>query len=149
MQELANNRKAYFDYEILEKFEAGMALLGHEVKSIKSGRMGLAGSYVVVRNGEANLLNSDIPPYQAKNTPKDYNPSRTRKLLLTNKEIRYLEGKQKESHLTLVPLKAYNKHGLIKLEFALAKGEKLFDKRETIKKRETERNIKRAMHGEY
>ncbi|MCX6736721.1 MAG: SsrA-binding protein, partial [Candidatus Parcubacteria bacterium] len=97
----------------------------------------------------ATLLNADIPAYQPKNTPIDYNSKRTRLLLLNKKEIKYLEGKQRESHLTLVPLKVYNKHGLVKLVFGLAKGKKTFDKRETIKKREAKLKIGRALRGDY
>jgi len=146
---LAENKKAFFDYEILEKFEAGLVLFGFEVKAIKNRRLNLAGSYVIAKNGRVYLINATIPPYQPKNTPPDYNPLRNRQLLLTKKELKYLEGKQRESHLTLVPLRVYNKHNLIKLEFALAKGKKTFDKREIIKKREAQRKINRVLKGNF
>jgi SsrA-binding protein len=145
MKTLANNKRAVFDYQILEKFEAGIALLGHEVKAIRIGRISLAGSYVVLKGEEVFLINCNIPPYQPKNTPSDYDPKRSRKLLLKKREIRRLLGKKKEQGLTLVPLKVYTKNKLIKVEVGLAKGKKKFDKREAIKKREAERNIKRAL----
>ena len=115
MEIIIKNRRAYFDYKIIEKFEAGIVLIGHEVKSVKSGKINLAGSYVVLRDAKALLINANIPPYQPKNVPEDYNPSRSRKLLLKKKEIKYLIGKLKQKGLTLVPLKVYTKKGKIKL----------------------------------
>ncbi len=147
MKVLAENRKAYFRYQILEKFEAGISLIGQEVKSIKSGRINLAGSYVVLKGEEVFLVGAKIPAYQPKNAPPDYNPERSRKLLLTKSEIKFLVGKAKEKGLTLIPLKVYTKRGKIKLEFGIAKGRKKADKREVIKKRETEREIRRALRG--
>ena len=145
MKVLSKNKKAYFDYQILEKFEAGMVLIGQEVKSIKSGRINLAGSYVVLRNEEVYLIGANIPPYQPKNAPIDYNPERSRKLLLKKSEIKYLIGKVKQKGLTLIPLRVYTKRGRIKLGFAIAKGKKKVDKRELIKKREAERKIRQAL----
>lgn len=139
---LAENKKAYFDYQILETFEAGIALSGQEVKSVRLGRIDLRASYVVIQKGEAWLLNASIAPYQPKNISTDYNPTRSRKLLLHKKEINSLIGKSREKGLTLVPLKVYTKGAQIKLEFALAKGKKQFEKREKIKKREIERTIR-------
>ena len=149
MPTLAYNRRATFDYEILESFEAGMVLFGYEVKAIKTGHLSLAGSYVTVRNGEVYLINAYIPPYQPKNTPADYEPTRTRKLLLRKSEIASLIGKTKQRGLTLVPLKAYTKKGKIKLEFALARGKRKFDKREKIIERETKRKIDRAIREKF
>lgn len=146
MASYAENRKARFDYEILEKFEAGIELLGTEVKSVRGGRMSLEGSFVIVRGGEAFLINSNIPPYQIKNAPKDYDPLRNRKLLLTKKEINELGGNEKRG-LTMVPLSVYNKNRKIKVEIALVKGKKKFDKRETLKKRDTDREIRRFVRG--
>ncbi|MFH1582295.1 MAG: SsrA-binding protein SmpB [bacterium] len=146
MKPLADNKKAYFDYEILEKYEAGISLIGQEVKSIKQGHMSLSGSYVVIRGNEAFLLGVHVPPYQPKNAPKEYDPQRTRKLLLRKQEINYLIGKTKEKGLTLVPLRVYTLKGNIKLEFGVARGKKQKDKRETIKKRETERDMKRELN---
>lgn len=145
MTTLAENKKAYYNYQILEKFEAGMILIGQEVKSIKLGRMNLAGSYVVIKDNEAYLIGCHVPPYQPKNAPPDYNPGRSRKLLLKKSEIKYLIGKSQQKGLTLVPLRVYTKRGKIKLEFGIAKGKKRADKRELIKKREAERKMKRAM----
>jgi len=142
MRIFAENKKAYFDYNILEKFEAGMVLTGQEVKSIKSGRINLAGSYVVLKGEEPYLLGAKIPAYQPKNAPADYNPERSRKLLLNKTEIKHLIGKVKERGLTLMPLKVYTKNAKIKLEFGVAKGRKKVDKRELIKKREIEREIR-------
>lgn len=145
MKILAENKKAYFDYQILEKFEAGLVLIGQEVKSIKSGRISLKGAYVILRNEEPYLIGANIPPYQPKNAPADYNPERSRKLLLSKSEIKKLIGKTKEKGLTLKPLKIYTKNGKIKLEFGIGKGKKKADKREIIKKRETEREIDKAL----
>lgn len=144
MKPLAENRKARFDYEILETYEAGISLTGQEVKSIKSGRANLTGSFVVVRLNSASLLNAQIPPYQPKNISADYKPDRTRQLLLNKKELNYLFGKTKEG-LTIVPLSIYNKGRRIKAEIALARHKKAHDKRETIRKRETEREMRRML----
>lgn len=145
MKTLSDNKKAYFNYLILEKFEAGISLIGQEVKSIKGGRINLAGSYVVLRGNEVYLVGASVPPYQPKNAPADYNPERSRKLLLKKTEIKHLIGKVKEKGLTLVPLRVYTKRGKIKLEFGVAKGKKKADKRELIKKREAERDMKREL----
>jgi len=129
MTVLAENRKAYFDYEILEKFEAGLVLSGAE------------GSYVNFHHGEPYLIGSSIAPYQPKNQPSDYDPSRTRKLLLNKKEIDYISGKTKQKGLTLMPLRVYNKGRRIKIEIGLVRGKKQYDKRAVISKRETARKI--------
>ena len=148
MADLAQNKKAYMTYQILETFQAGLVLNGQEVKSIKSGRIQLAGSYVVFKGEELFLIGANIPAYQPANAPQDYDPERSRKLLLRKDELRYLIGKIKEKGLTLVPLRVYNQKRKLKLEFGLAKGKQKQDKRETIKKRETERDIERALkHG--
>ncbi|OIO46361.1 MAG: SsrA-binding protein [Parcubacteria group bacterium CG1_02_39_15] len=145
MKVLAENKKAYFNYTVLEKYEAGISLIGQEVKSIKLGRVNLAGSYVVLKDEEIYLIGANIPPYQPKNAPADYFPERSRKLLLKKVEIKHLIGKAKQKGLTLIPLKLYTKNGKIKLEFGIAKGKKQFDKRESIKKREVEKEIRRAL----
>jgi len=145
MPVLAENRKAYFNYQILEKFEAGISLAGQEVKSIKTRGVNLAGSYVVIKDSEAFWVGAKIAPYQPKNVPPDYNPERSRKLLLKKSEIKYLIGKAKEKGLTLIPLMIYTKDGKIKIEFAIAKGKKKFDKRELIRKREVKREIERTL----
>jgi len=145
MKVFVENKKAYFNYEILETFEAGLVLIGQEVKSIKTGKASLKGSYVVLKNEEVYLIGANIPPYQPKNAPTDYNPERSRKLLLNKSEIKHLIGKGKEKGLTLIPLKIYSKNGRIKLAFGTAKSKKKADKRETIKKRETEREIEKEL----
>ena len=149
MKPLATNKKAYFNYEILEKIEAGIVLTGIETKAVKTGKANLAGSFAIIRDNKVSLVNCSISPYQPKNINFIYEPERTKKLLLNKKEIEYLKGKIKQKNLTLIPLRMYNKHGLIKIELGLAKGKKKFDKRETIKKREMKRNIDRAKKGEY
>ncbi len=141
----SENKKAYFTYEILEKFEAGIVLIGQEVKSIRSGRISLKGSYVILKGEEPYLVGANIPSYQPKNAPPDYVPERPRKLLLNKLEIKRLIGKTKEKGLTLIPLKVYTKGAKIKLEFGIGKGKKKADKRETIKKREAEREMRRAL----
>jgi SsrA-binding protein len=143
MVNYAENRKARFNYEFLEKYETGIELLGTEVKSVRGGKMLLEGAFVVIRGGEAFLINANIPPYQPQNISKDYDPIRNRKLLLTKKEIAELAGSEKNKSLTIVPILVYNKGRKIKLEIALVKGKKKYDKRETIKKRETDREIRR------
>ena len=144
MADLAINKRARFDYEILETFEAGIELLGFEVKAIRAGKLNLSGSYVIIRGNEAYLINADLPPYQPLNTPKDYDSKRARRLLLRKDEIKKLMGRVKESGLTILPLNAYNKGALIKIKIGLGKPKKKSDKRETIKKREAEREISRT-----
>ena len=117
--------------------------MGSEVKSVRGGQMSLEGAFVIVRGGEVYLINTNIPPYQAKNSPKDYDQLRNRKLLLTKKEIAELAGNEKNKSLTIVPISVYNKGRKIKVEIALVKGKKKFDKRETLKKRDTDREIRR------
>jgi len=143
MANYAENRKMRFDYEILEKFEAGIELIGQEVKSIRGGQMSLEGSFVIVRGGEAYLINSNIPPFQVKNASKDYDSLRNRKLLLTKKELNELADSGKNKSLTIVPMSVYNKGRKIKINIALVKGKKKFDKRESIKKRDTDREVRR------
>ena len=146
MENLAENKKAYFDYNILEKFEAGLALLGTEVKSIRAGHMGLKGAYVVIdQNGEVFLVGANISAYQPKNAPEDYRPDRSRKLLLRKREIDYLIGKAHQKGLTFVPLRAYNNKGRIKLEFGIGKGKREFSKKESIKNRDVKREIEREL----
>ncbi len=144
MSHYAENRKARFNYEILEKYEAGIELLGVEVKSVRGGQMSLEGAFIIIRGGEAYLINANIPPYQVKNTPKDYDSLRNRRLLFTKKEIIGLAGNEKNKSLTIVPISVYNKGRKIKVEIALVKGKKKFDKRETLKKRDTDREIRRV-----
>jgi SsrA-binding protein len=143
---LIENRKARFNYELLEKMEAGIELLGFEVKALRNKQGSLDGAYVIVRGGEAFLVNSFIPPYQPKNTPKEHDPRRNRKLLLTKKELAELAGAESKKGLTIVPLSVYNKGRKVKVGIAIARGKKKYDKRETIKKRDTEREMRRLNH---
>lgn len=149
MKTLTENNKATFDYEILETYEAGMVLYGFEVKSVRAGHASLKGSYVVIRNNEAFLINALISPYQQANTPESYEPQRSRKLLLKKSEIRTLIGKSHIRGLTLVPLRIYTKKSTLKLEFAIVKGKRKIDKRETIKKRDTERDVERETKARF
>jgi SsrA-binding protein len=145
MSDLASNQRAFFDYEIQDKFEAGLVLSGQEVKSIKNGHVSLKGSYVTLKGDEAYLINAYVSPYPMAGPLLHYEPTRSRKLLLHRQELRQLIGKTKQKGSTLVPLKIYVKHGKIKLEFGIGVGKKKFDKRESIKKREVERQIERAL----
>ena len=144
---LAENKRVRYDYQILGVYEAGLVLFGHEVKAIKTGHVSLKGTYVVIRNGEAYLINALIPPYQSANTPENYDPKRSRKLLLKKSEIKSLIGKSKQKGLTLIPLKVYTRRGKIKLEIGVAKGKREIDKREQIKEREVKREIERKFRG--
>ncbi len=147
MTTYVDNKKARFDYEILEKYEAGIELLGFEVKSIKSSHGSLEGAYVIVRGGEAYVMNMFVPPYQENNTPKDYEPRRNRRLILSKKEIAKLANMEGsgggKGNLTIVPISIYNKSNLIKVTIAVVRGKKKFDKREVTKKRETDRETRR------
>ncbi|RLC36103.1 SsrA-binding protein [Candidatus Falkowbacteria bacterium] len=150
MPTLAYNKRANFDYEITGKFEAGLVLFGHEVKSIKTGHVSLKGSYVTIKKGkkalpELYLINAHVPLYKKASAIKDHNPTRPRKLLVHKNQIKQLIGKKKEAGLTLVPIKIYTKHSLIKLEFGIGRGKKKYDKREAIKKREIKKNFRTVL----
>lgn len=138
------NRKARQDYEIIESLEAGMVLTGTEVKSLREGRMNLKDSYARVQNGEVYLINAHISPYSHGNV-RNHEPLRDRKLLLHKAEIKRLTGKTEVKGLTLIPLKAYFSRGRVKLQLALARGKRQYDKRETIKRREAEIEMKREL----
>lgn len=144
-QILLENRKARFNYEILETYEAGIELLGFEVKALKNSRGDITAGHIIIRGNEAFAVNIVIPPYQPSNTPTDYQSDRTRRLLLKSKEIKELTGKIHKTGLTLVLLKVYTKGRLVKMLVGLAKGKNKGDKREAIIKREwsrLRRNIK-------
>lgn len=145
MPNLIEHKKAHFDYEILETYEAGIQLFGTEVKSLRDHQGKLEGAHVTVRGGEAFLLNAEIPPYQAANAPADYDPKRNRRLLLTKKELAELALAEDKQGLTIIPLSMYNKGRLIKVKLGIARGKKKGDKRETIKKREALRDIAREV----
>lgn len=145
MATLAKNRRATFDYEILEKLEAGIVLSGQEVKSAKTGGASLHGSYARVAGGEATLINASIKPYAYASKLEGYDPTRSRRLLLHKAEIFKLEGRIQEKGLTLIPLEMYTSRGKIKVTVGVGRSKKKTDKRETIKRREDERQIARAM----
>lgn len=142
---IASNKKAYHDYEILEKFEAGIVLQGTEVKSIRESGLSLKESYASIKQGEAWLMGVHLKPYSHGNR-ENHDPLRPRKLLLNKREIRYLIGKTKESGLTLIPTKAYfSGQNKVKIELGLARGKKLYDKRKDIAKRDASRELERTL----
>jgi len=145
MNKVVKNRKAGFNYEINDRIEAGAELFGFEVKALRSGLGSLEGAYVVVKNGEVFLKNAFIPPYQEKNTPAGYDPRRLRKLLLKKSEIFEIEEQKKGQSLTLIPISWYIKNRRMKLSVGLGRSKKKFDKRETIKKRDQERDLGRRL----
>ncbi|MEK7613039.1 MAG: SsrA-binding protein SmpB [Patescibacteria group bacterium] len=142
---LIEHKKARLNYEVLEEFEAGIELLGHEVKALRQKLGQLEGAHVIIRGGEAYIVGMHIPPYQAANTPKGYDPDRSRRLLLTKKELAELAGFERQKGLTIVPLWVYNKGSKLKLKIAAARGRKKFDKREVLKRRDTEREMRRTL----
>lgn len=140
------NKKALHNYHILESFETGIKLLGHEVKSIRAGRVDLGQSFAKILNGELFLINANIPGYQ--NAPiKDYNPQRQRKLLLHKNQIQSLIGKLSSKGATLVPVSIYEKNNLIKIQLGLGKSKKEFDKRKAIKERDHQRRVEQELRG--
>ena len=145
---LIENSRAGFDYEILDKLEAGIELHGFEVKSLRAKLGSLKGARVVARGGEAYLVGATIPAYQVANAPKGYDPERSRRLLLTKKEIAHILSAESEKGLTIIPLSIYNKQRLLKLSLAIVRGKKAHDKRATIREREDRRRMSRTLRGE-
>lgn len=148
MTDLIKNKKVGFNFELLERYEAGVELLGTEVKSLRNGQGKLDGSHVIVRGDEAYLVGASIPAFQKANAPKDYDPERVRRLLLKKKEILELFTESEKRGLTVVPVRWYNKGRKLKLEIAVGRGKKKHDKREAIKGRDTKRSIERILKGE-
>jgi len=148
MPTFVENRQARFRYEIMETFEAGLELAGHEVKAIKLGRASLAGSYIIVRGGEAFLSGATVSPYQPANLADDHDPARLRRLLLTKQEIAVLANIEAKKGLTIIPLRMYTKGRSIKLALGIARGRKGHDKREHLKRREIDREIRRTLKSE-
>lgn len=146
---MADNRQARFQYEILETYEAGIALTGTEVKSIREGKVNLRDGFANVRDAEVWLHNVHISPHSMTNPAYNHEPRRQRRLLLHKAEIRKLIGKVEEKGLTLVPLKLYFKKGYVKVSIALGRGKKLHDKRDALKKKQAKREIDRATKGAY
>ena len=145
MPQLINNKKRLTDIEVLEELTAGIELLGHEVKALRTGRGSLVAAHAIVRGGEAYLVNMSIPPYQSANTPAGYDPERPRKLLLRKEEIARLAGFERMKGLTIIPISVYTSRRNIKVSLAIGRGRKKHDKREVLKKRDAERDIGRAM----
>lgn len=150
MPTLATNKQAKFEYEILDTFEAGIVLEGHEVKSAKEGNISLKGAYVSIdKNNELYLKQAAISKYRLAGPLPTYDPERPRKLLLHKKEIDSLVGKTKQHGLTIVPISVYTKHDKIKVEIALVRGKKKFEKKESIKKKDIERDVQREIKRSF
>lgn len=145
---LIDHKKVRLEYEILEQYEAGIELLGGEVKSIRAGHGKLEGAHIIVRGGEAYIVGFNIPPYQPLNSPKAYDPARARKLLLTKKEITTLSELESQKGLTIVPISVYNKGRKLKVSLGVARGRKKYDKRAVLKKRDTDRDIRRTLKNQ-
>ena len=149
MSTFIKNKKVGLKYEILERIEAGIKLLGFEVKALKHKKGSLEGSHITVRGGEAILLNVNIPPYQPNNTPEDYDPKRNRRLLLNKKEIGHLADLESQKGLTIIPVSMYSKGRKIKIEIVVVRGKKKYDHRETLKRKTSQRDIDREMKRKF
>ena len=143
MRVITTNKKANFEYFVLQKFTAGIVLMGGEVKSVRAGHISINDTYVIIKKGEAYIINSYIKPYECDRVPTE--ERRPRKLLLTRSEINFLSGKVETKGLTIVPLKVYFDKQLVKVEIALCRGKQLFDKRNVVKERDVRRNIEREL----
>ena len=144
---LAVNKRATFDYEVIDTIEAGLELLGTEVKSVKHGNIALKGSFVTIHDEQAWLTNATIPPWQIKNAPPNYDPQRTRRLLIKKSELKSLIGSKQAQGLTIIPLRVYTKRGRIKLEVALARGKKRHQKKEQKREQDIKRDVDRLLRG--
>lgn len=149
MGNLVENKKAHLEYEMLEQFDAGLSLLGSEVKSLRLGRASLVGARILIRGNEAYLVGATITPYQEKNTPASYDPMRSRRLLLSQKEIRELSLSENQKGLTIIPFSVYNKGTKLKLRLAIVRHKKKHDKRDTLKDRDAKRSIDRTLKNQY
>lgn len=145
IKQIVSNKKAYFDYEVIKEYECGIILQWHEVKSIRAGHINLKASFVIIRENELFVNKMNISPYKMLPNKEVFDPLRERKLLLHKKSIDYLSWKLKEKWFTIVPLEVYFKWNLIKIKIALVKWKKLYEKKETIKKRDTEMDIRRSL----
>lgn len=144
---LAYNRQAKFDYDWQETMEGGLVLLGTEVKSVQVGNLSLKGAFVTIHEGEAYLINAMIPPWQPKNAPADFDPTRSRKVLLKKSELKALIGAKQAKGLTIVPIRVYTKGSRIKIELALARGKRKHEKKQKLKERDIQRDIERVIRG--
>ena len=147
MKSLAYNRRATFDYDILETFEGGLVLLGTEVKSVRAGNVSLKGAFVTIHEGRAQLTNATIPPWQMANAPEGYDPTRSRTVLLKKAELERLVGASQAQGLTIVPIKVYNKGSRIKLELGLARGKRKYQKKERKREQDIKREVDRVLRG--
>lgn len=145
MANFAENRKAKFDYEILDEYEGGLELFGHEVKSIRTKGADISNAHIIVRGAEVFLVGANIPVYQNTAILEKYDPARVRRILVNKKEIRELVDQESKRGLTIIPISLYNKGRLIKIRFAVVKGKKKFDKREKMKERDSDREIERTL----
>ncbi|MDP3735648.1 MAG: SsrA-binding protein SmpB [bacterium] len=145
MPQLLTNKKRLTDLDVLETLAAGIELLGHEVKALRTGMGSLSAAHAIVRGGEAFLVNMSIPPYQSANTPAGYDPERPRKLLLRQQEIAHLAGYERQKGLTIIPISVYTSRRKIKISLAIGRGRKKHDKREVLKKRDAERDMRRTV----
>ncbi len=143
--DLIEHKKARLNYELLQEFEAGIELLGFEVKAVRAKHGKLEGSHVIVRGGEAYVVGMHVPPYQSGNTPKGYDPDRTRRLLLHKKQLAELSDYENQKGLTIVPISVYNKGPVLKVRVAVARGRRKYDKREVLKERDAKRHIDRTL----
>ncbi|MBI1833624.1 MAG: SsrA-binding protein SmpB [Candidatus Andersenbacteria bacterium] len=144
---LAINKRARFDYEVLESLEAGLELLGTEVKSVKSGNISLKGAFVTIHDEQAWLTNAVIPPWQIANAPATYDPSRPRRLLIKKSELKSLIGSKSSQGLTIIPLRVYTKRGRIKLAVGLARGKRKYEKKQQKKEKDLDRETQRLLAG--
>ncbi len=145
---LIEHKKAHLNFELIKEFEAGIELLGHEVKTLRSRHGKIEGAHVIVRGGEAFLVGASLPPYQQTNTPGDYDPDRTRRLLLTKQELAELAEYEQQKGLTIIPISVYNKGAKLKVRIAVARGRKKFDKRAVLKERDVKREIDRTLKNQ-
>lgn len=145
---LIEHKKARLNYELLEEYEAGIELFGYEVKSLRARHGKLEGAHIIVRDGEAYIVGMSIPPYQPANTPAEYDPARSRRLLLTKKELAALAEFEGQKGLTIVPISVYNKGDKLKMRIAVARGRKKYDKRAVLKERDTERDMRRTLKNQ-
>lgn len=143
--ELAKNKKAYFDYDILETFEAALVLTGQEVKSAKNGQINLKGTYINFHGNKPGIVNMTISKYKSAGQLPDYDPNRWRQILLHKRQIAYLKGKSTQKGLTIMPLKVYTNGRLIKLEIGVGRGKRKYDKREALKRRDQNKEIRRTL----
>ena len=146
---LVDNRRSRFQYELLDQFEAGLELVGTEVKSIRAGRVNLQDAFALIRDGEAWLLNMHVAPHEAASKTFNHDPTRRRKLLLHKKEIRKIEGELAQKGLTFVPTRIVLSNGWIKVHLAIARGKKLYDKRQSMKEKQVKRETQRALKDRY